>query len=136
MVQIVLEIVQRFYVAQDGFRYLFVILQNLLQSIGTEIVAALQVQELAEREASQVVHLYDAAQFGVFFFQSHHGRTGEHDFQSRKLFIAGTQVMTPFGIFKNLVYQQHFTSSFHKFSGKVHQCVFGEVEVVHVDKQA
>ena len=43
--------------------------------------------------------------------------------------------MAPFGVFKYLIYQQYLASAFDKFSCKIHQCIFGEIKVIHVDKQ-
>lgn len=83
MMQIVLEKVHGTHFLQYLTGDFLMVGQNLVQCVGREVVAALLVQELTEGEATQIVNLGDAVQFGIFFFQSHHGRTAEDYFQFR-----------------------------------------------------
>ena len=136
MVQIVLQVIQWAYLRKDAFGNLFVVAQNLFQCISTELHACLQVQILTEGEATQVITLHYIAQFQVFLFQSHHGRTGKHDFEVWKAVVAHSQLPAPVRMFEYLVYQQYFSTAALEFISEINDAEIRKVEIVHIDKEA
>lgn len=52
---VVLKIIERVDVGQYGLCDMLVVVQDLIERIGREVVSGLQVQKLAEGESSQVV---------------------------------------------------------------------------------
>ena len=72
MVQVVLEIFHRTYLWQNLLDDVLMIAQDVVKFVCLEVVARLQVDELAEREAAQVIAFHDAVQLRVLFLQSHH----------------------------------------------------------------
>lgn len=101
-----------------------------------ELHVGLQVQILTERETAQVVTFRNVAQLQIFLFQAHHGRAGEYNLQIGKTVVAQAQLLAPVGVLEHLVYQQYLSAAALEFVSEVHQAVTGEVEVVHVDKEA
>ena len=101
-----------------------------------ELHVGLQVQILTEGETAQVVTFRNVAQLQIFLFQAHHGRAGEYNLQIGKTVVAQAQLLAPVGVLEHLVYQQYLSAAALEFVSEVHQAVTGEVEVVHVDKEA
>lgn len=126
MMNVVLEIVERIDVRQNGFHDVLVVVQDFLQGIGRKMIPRLQVQKFAKRKSSQVVGFDDSVQFRIFVFQSHDGRTGKYNLELRILFITRTQIVTPVWKFKDLIDEQDFSSPFHKLSSEIYQTVFGK----------
>ena len=133
--QVILQVIQRTYFGENTFGNLFVIAQNLFQSISAEFHSGLQVQVFAERETTQVVTLHDVTQFQVLFFQSHHGRTGEDDFQIWETVVAHTEFPAPVRVLEHLVYQQYFSAATLEFVCEINDTEIGKVEIVHIDKE-
>lgn len=96
----------------------------------------LQVQILTEGETAQVITFRNVAQLQILLFQAHHGRAGEYNLQIGKAVVAQAQLLAPVGVLEHLVYQQYLSAAALEFVSEVHQAVTGEVEVVHVDKEA
>ena len=67
-----LEVLRRTYFRQYLLYYVLVVVDYLVEGIGAEIVSCLDVQELSERETSQVVALHYSVKFGIFILQPHH----------------------------------------------------------------
>lgn len=101
-----------------------------------ELHVGLQVQILTEGETAQVITFRNVAQLQIFLFQAHHGRAGEYNLQIGKAVVAQAQLLAPVGVLEHLVYQQYLSAAALEFVSEVHQAVTGEVEVVHVDKEA
>ena len=133
--QVILKVIQRTYFGKHSFGNLFVCTENLFETVRPEFHTCLQVQKFAERESAKIIAFRNITQFEVFFFQPHHGRTGEYDFQVRITVVAHTEFFAPFGMLKHLVDQQNFSATFLKLVGKVYDAMPREIEIVHVDEQ-
>ena len=101
-----------------------------------EFHACLQVQKFAERKAPEVVALHNVAQLQILFFEAHDGWTGKYNFQIGETVVAHTQFAAPVGMLEYLVDQQYLSAPFLEFIGEVDDTVSGEIEIVHVDKEA
>ena len=60
MVQVFLEILPGAHLGKDGLENLLVVIEQIVNRVGTEIVARLQIDVLAEREAMEYVRTGDA----------------------------------------------------------------------------
>ena len=136
MMQITLEIIQRINLLQDSLRDAFVVPHNLIQGISREVLVCLHVQELAEREATQVVALHQPVQLWILFLQAHHGTAREDDSKSRILIVASAKLCTPLGLLEDLIYQQHLATTKPELTGKVSKTAPLKIKIVHVDVQA
>ena len=136
VVQVALEEIQRIDLGEDVLHNPFMMLNDVLKAIGREVVSGLEVQELTEREASQVIALDKAIELGVLLLEAHHRGTGEDDAQARVLIMATAQFLGPIGLLEHLVDEQHLTPTLSELAGEVRQAATLEVEVVHVDVQA
>ena len=79
---VVLEVTVGLYLGQYLLDDTLMVVQNLFQRIRTERVACQEIDELAERETTQVVACTDAVQLGILVFESHYTRACEDHFKS------------------------------------------------------
>ena len=69
MVQVVLEVFLGACLRKDRLDDVLMVGENLLKSVRAEVVARLKVEKLAEREATEIVTLDDAVEFGVLLLR-------------------------------------------------------------------
>jgi hypothetical protein len=115
---------------------MLVIVHNVVERIGREVVARAEIQKFTEREATQIIGLHDTVQLGIFFLQSHDGRTGEHNLQTGIAIVAHAQFVTPIGVLEHLVDEQHTSATLLKLACKVGNASALEIEIVQVDVEA
>ena len=135
MVQIVLKVCERFHHLQYVVHYLLVVFQYVVKLVMLQVCACRQIDELAQREASQNVRVNAAGQVRILFFQSHDGRASEHNFQILEIVVAVSQLLAPVWVFENLVDEQSFSAIHPELVGKVHKCLSCEIEVIQIDVQ-
>ena len=133
VVDVVLEVLHRTGLWQDLLDESFVVVEYLIQGEWLKVVASQQVDVLSEGEASQIVALHNAVEFGVLLLQSHHARSSEHYLQSRVLVVASTQLLAPFWLFEHLVDEQYLAAATIELACEVSNAMSLKVEVVHVD---
>ena len=136
MVQIVLKMVERAHLREDALDDVLVIVDDVVERIGGEVVSCLQIEEFTEGESAQIIGLHNAVQLGVFLLQSHDGRTSEDNLQAWVSIVAKAQLATPVGVLKHLVNQQYSTSTSQELACKVGNTTTLEVEVIQIDIQA
>lgn len=137
VVQITLEIFGHVVVlAYYASCYIFVVLQYVVKTIYWQIAACKQIQVFAEREAAQIVALYNSVQLWVFVLKAHHARTCEHYLKPRTMVVAQAQLSTPFGLLEHLIYEQYLTAVVVEIGSKVGNASSLKIEVVHIHIEA
>ena len=134
--EILQEIVARTNQLYYLLRYILVVFQNLLKRVTAYIQTGLEVEELAERESTEVVRFDYAVEFRVLLLKSHHRRAGKDDAESWILVVALTQLLAPVGQLKHLVDEQDLTAAVVKLASKLNYTNILNVEIVSVDIQA
>lgn len=135
MVEVALEEVERIDLLQDIVGNLLVMGQDIVEGEGGEVTACLEIQELAEREAAQVIALHEPIEFRVFLFQAHHAGAGEDDAQAGILIVAAAQLLAPVGLFEHLVNEEYLSPALPELTGEVSQTSALEIEIVHINVQ-
>ena len=103
VVEILLEVFPRTHFGQDGFEDALVILEEFFEGVGTEVLAGLEVDELAEGESVQPVLPREGIEFCVVVLASAHGGGGVDDAEQRELLVALDDLLAPIGQFEGLV---------------------------------
>ena len=134
--QIVVEILHRLHAWQDRLLDILVVADDVRVGEGVKIVACLQVDKFAEREAVQHIAAAQACDFRLVGIGFLHRRRGVDDAQQGIFVVAFAQLFAPVVQLECLVYQKHNTAGSHKFAGKVDNATRLEVEIVGVDVQA
>ena len=133
MVEIVLKILLWAHLGKDVLHNVLVVVEYVVEGVSGEIVARLQIDELTERESTQVVGFDDAVEFGVFLLQAHDRRPCEDNLQARIAVVAQAELVTPVGLLEHLVDEQHSPTPLLEFTGKVGNAASLKIEVVQVD---
>ena len=135
VMDIVLEIAVGRYLGKDLLDDRLMVVKDLVQGVGLEAVARHQIDELAEREASQVVRLNYTIELGVLVLQSHHARTGEHNLQVGVQVVALAEFAAPVGLLKHLIDKQYAAAVLVEVASKVGYALTLKIKVVHIDIQ-
>ena len=135
VVEVCLEVFARINFREDFRCNLSVVVDDFVECVRTQLQAGGEVQELAEREATQVVRLHDAVQFGILFLQTHHGRPSEDNLQAWVAVVTLTQLGAPVGLFVHLVDEQHLAARVVELACKLGDAYVLHVKVVSVDIQ-
>lgn len=133
MVNIVLKVVERLDVTANLSSDGLMIADQLIVCIASEVSTSHEVDELTERETTQVIRGHDAIEHWVSILEAHHSTTCEDDLHLRILVVDKLQLLTPVRVLEDLIDQQRTSALLLESSDELTQRVSVEVEVVHVD---
>ena len=117
-------------------RYALVVAHDLLEGAGREVTPCLEVEELTEGEAAQVVAVDESVEFGVLLLEAHDAGASKDDAQAWVLVVASPELSAPRGVLEDLVDEQHLASHKAEVARELGEALALEVEVVHVDIEA
>jgi len=103
-----------------------------IEAEGLQVEAGLEVEVFAEREASEVITLYNIVQLWILFFQAHHATTCKDNLQLWISVIAKSQFFAPIWLFEYLVYKQNFSTTTYKFASKFCYTFTLKIEIIHI----
>lgn len=106
---------------------------KLIVGIAAEIGTGHEVDILAEREATEVVRIYNTVEYRVSLLETHNGRTCKDDLHLRVLIMDELELFAPIWILEDLIDQQRTTTLLLELRDELTQSVGVEVEVVHID---
>ena len=112
---------------------MFMVFDDIFESIRLELVSGLQVEKLSEREPSQVVTLDDAFELGVLLFQSHHTTSRKHNLQLRVKVVTLSQLVCPVRLLEDLVYKQRSSAVPVELSREIGNATHLKIEIVHIN---
>lgn len=133
VVDVILEIVERFDLAADLGCDGGMVGQDLIIGVSLEVGACHEIDILAERETTQVIGIDNAVEHRIGLFETHHRGSGKYDLDLRILVMDELQLVTPVRILENLVDEERTTTLLLEIGNKLPQRVSVEVEMIHVD---
>ena len=136
VVDIVLEIVERFDFRTNLSRNGCMVRNDFVVLIGTEICTGHQINELTERESAEVVTVHNSVEDGILLLQTHDSRTCKYNLNLGILIVDKLQFITPIGILEYLVDEEDTTALSQELRYEFTQSVREKVEMVHVDIKA
>lgn len=132
---VIVEIFHRGGQREDLPDDMIMIIDDIFQGIRMEVIAGLQIQELTEREAAEVVAFHDTIEFGVLLFQPHDAGACEDDLQLREEVITTAELHAPVGFLEHLVNEEGLAAMVDEIAGKISNAVAMKIEVVHIHVQ-
>ena len=133
MVEIVVEIIQRFDTLANTMSNVDMMMQNILERIDRQFQAQSDIEILAEAESAEVVWVDDRGKVLVVLDQSHDGRGSKDDVEVGISVVALRQLARPVGVLERLVDEEGVATRLYKLACKFDQRVLGEVKVVEID---
>ena len=95
VMEVLLEILPGSYFGEDALEDRLVVFEELLESVGTEILSCAQIDVFTEGETMQPILLCKGVELGVVVFATAHRSCGIDDAQIRKTVVAFDNLLAP-----------------------------------------